>query len=251
VHLATRKSTGTKMNKFIFDVDGTLTPSRGIIDSNFHDWFLEFIKNNKCWLVTGSDYPKTVEQLGVDICERVVTVYNCNGNDVWFKGKRVNSSDWKLTEDAHEWLSEELTASEFTLRTGQHFEHRKGMCNFSIVGRGATKEQRAQYVEWDKEFNERSYIAHNFNLKFPTLEAKVGGETGIDISAKGRDKSQILQDFDVNGDGRIFFFGDAMHPEGNDYPLAQANTSGRNFHVTGWNQTKEYLQWLQDAGDAS
>ena len=25
------------MNKYIFDVDGTLTPSRGVIDEQFHD----------------------------------------------------------------------------------------------------------------------------------------------------------------------------------------------------------------------
>ena len=239
------------MNKFIFDVDGTLTPSRSTINPDFHDWFLEFVKSNKCWLVTGSDYPKTVEQLGTDICERVVTVYNCNGNDVWFKGKRVNSLDWKLPEDAHEWLSEQLTMSDFPVRTGLHFEHRPGMVNFSVVGRNATREQRAHYVKWDKERDERKNIAAVFNGNFPTLEATVGGETGIDIAPKGKDKSQILQDFDLKENEKIFFFGDAMHPEGNDYPLAQANTSGRNFHVSGWSQTKEYLQWLQETGDAS
>jgi len=30
------------MNKFIFDVDGTLTPSRQKIDPTFKDWFIEF-----------------------------------------------------------------------------------------------------------------------------------------------------------------------------------------------------------------
>lgn len=239
------------MNRFIFDVDGTLTPSRNKIDPKFHDWFLEFARSNKCWLVTGSDYPKTLEQLGKEICETVVTVYNCNGNDVWFKGKRVNSSDWHLTEEQHDWLSEKLTESEFPLRTGLHFEHRPGMCNFSIVGRNATKEQRAQYVEWDTENDERKLIAFWFNARFLDTTAKVGGETGIDIAPKGKDKSQILQDFDLNEDERIYFFGDAMHPEGNDYPLAQANVHGRNFHVNGWNQTKEYLQWLQETGDAA
>ena len=63
------------MNKFIFDVDGTLTPSRQTIDPEFKKFFLRFIKDNKVFLVTGSDYPKTVEQLGADITENVVTVY--------------------------------------------------------------------------------------------------------------------------------------------------------------------------------
>ena len=49
---------------FIFDVDGTLTPSRGKMDYEFKLWFLNFIKQNPVALVTGSDLQKTVEQLG-------------------------------------------------------------------------------------------------------------------------------------------------------------------------------------------
>jgi len=235
------------MNKFIFDVDGTLTPSRGVIDPRFHDWFLDFTRNNKCWLVTGSDYPKTLEQLGKDICESVVTSYNCNGNDTWFKGKRVNSSNWKLPELAHEWLSEQLTASNYNIRTGLHFEHRPGMCNFSVVGRNATTEQRKDYVAYDEYTDERVYIAHNFNLLFPELQATVGGETGIDIAPKGRDKSQILGDF--NKDDNIYFFGDRMDESGNDYPLAQLVKYPR--HVRDWQNTWEWLSWLQEQGVAS
>ena len=42
-------------NRFIFDVDGTLTPSRQAMDPEFKEWFIDFIKANKVWLVTGSD----------------------------------------------------------------------------------------------------------------------------------------------------------------------------------------------------
>ena len=63
------------MNKFIFDVDGTLTPSRSRIDSVFENYFLDFVKSNDVYLVTGSDYGKTVEQLGKNIVERVEAVY--------------------------------------------------------------------------------------------------------------------------------------------------------------------------------
>ena len=51
------------MHKFIFDVDGTLTPSRGKIDNDFKKFFVEFCMNNNVYLVTGSDKPKTVEQI--------------------------------------------------------------------------------------------------------------------------------------------------------------------------------------------
>jgi len=251
VYLVIRESIESKMNKFIFDVDGTLTPSRGIIDVNFKAFFNTFCLSNHVYLVTGSDKAKTVEQISeptYNLCKRV---YNCNGNDVWEGEVNVRQNKWILPETAHDWLSEELTASAFPLRTGLHFEHRPGMVNFSVVGRNANTEQRKIYVKWDEDHNERDFIAHNFNLKFPDLEAKVGGETGIDIAPKGFDKSQIIKDFNLEDDERIFFFGDRMDEDGNDYPLAQANTTGRNFHVTSWSQTKEYLQWLQETGDAA
>ena len=64
------------MNKFIFDVDGTLTPSRGRIDSEFEKWFIEFASNNEVYLATGSDYDKTLEQLGEDVMMAVTRSYN-------------------------------------------------------------------------------------------------------------------------------------------------------------------------------
>ena len=234
------------MNKFIFDVDGTLTPSRGIIDLHFKAFFNMFCLANDVYLVTGSDKAKTVEQISeptYNLCKRV---YNCNGNDVWEGDNHVRTNEWILPEDAHNWLSEELTSSGFPKRTGLHFEHRPGMVNFSVVGRNANTEQRAEYVEWDKKFNERDLIAHNFNLKFPELEAKVGGETGIDISPKGFDKSQIVKDFDP--EDVLWFFGDAMHEGGNDLPLAKVVHHHR--HVLNWNNTWEYLSWFQEQGIA-
>ena len=234
------------MNKFIFDVDGTLTPSRGVIDNNFKEFFNEFCRSNEVYLVTGSDRPKTIEQLGEDTYNLAHTVYNCNGNDVWQSNKNICTNEWSLPLKEKEWLTEQLTTSDFPKRTGLHFEHRPGMCNFSIVGRNATREERAHYIKWDKDTSERENIASVFNNIFTNLEARVGGETGIDIAPKGADKSQIKKDFWV--DDKLYFFGDAMHEGGNDYPLAQVVDYYR--HVNSWNQTWEYLQIFQEQGKA-
>ena len=204
--------------RFIFDVDGTLTPSRGLIDDEFASFFTNFCDENYVYLITGSDYPKTVEQLGKTICEKVECVYNCSGNDVWKNGKNILTNNWTLPETAHGWLSEMLSESKFYRKTGLHFEHRPGMVNFSIVGRNANLEERAMYKEWDEHKNERNTIARQFNKLFPDIEARPGGETGIDIAPKGSDKSQIVKDFDPVDD-ILQFFGDRMDVAGNDYPL--------------------------------
>ena len=235
------------MNKFIFDVDGTLTPSRGVMDKKFAVWFSKFCEANDVFLVTGSDRPKTIEQVGIYIYYKCKRVYNCSGSDVWRGDLNVRTNDWILPEDAHHWLAEQLTFSEFPLRTGLHFEHRPGMVNYSVVGRNADAQQRAEYVTWDRERLERIWIADKFNLIFPSLEAKVGGETGIDIGPKGADKSQIVKDFDLNKDV-LWFFGDAMHEGGNDEPLAKVVHHSR--HVLNWKNTLEYLQIFQEQGIA-
>ena len=55
------------MKKFIFDVDGTLTPSRGKIDPEFSPLFWELTKSEEVYLVTGSDRQKTLEQVTPEI----------------------------------------------------------------------------------------------------------------------------------------------------------------------------------------
>ena len=231
------------MNKFIFDVDGTLTPSRNIMDKSFAIWFSKFCDANEVYLVTGSDRPKTIEQVGEYVYHSCKRVYNCSGSDVWEGDLNLRTNNWILPETAHGWLSEVLEQSPFPLRTGLHFEHRPGMVNFSVVGRNAEHEERQRYVKYDNQRNERNQVAKGFNSLFSDLEARPGGETGIDIAPKGADKSQILIDFDKND--FLIFFGDRMDEDGNDFPLASKihdNYQGINHAVKGWEETWEILQ---------
>ena len=230
------------MHKFIFDVDGTLTPSRGKIDDDFKKFFVEFCKNNNVYLVTGSDKPKTVEQIGDELYSMAKRVYNCSGSEVWVGDKQIKTNDWKVPYHVRTWLLDKLEESNFPLRTGLHIEERVGMINFSVVGRNATVGERKLYVKYDKEHNERNVIADLFNKEFSELVARPGGETGIDISPIGKDKSQIINDFDIND--TLHFFGDRMDPQGNDYPLKKViidNDLGFAIQVNGWKNTWEML----------
>lgn len=234
--------------KFIFDVDGTLTPSRQPMDSKFQKWFAKFQEQNYTYLVTGSDRAKTLEQVGNTVYNFADRVYNCSGSDVWEQDKNTHTSDWRLPELPTQFLTQCMKESEFVLRTGLHFEHRPGMCNFSIVGRNATLGERKLYVEHDVRINERNRIARAFEKLFPDIQAKVGGETGIDIFPRGSDKSQILKDFDPRHD-IIHFFGDAMHAEGNDYPLKKEIVDkdlGFCYNVKDYKETWKILKEMVD-----
>ena len=228
--------------KYIFDVDGTLTPSRKKIDPNFLIFFNSFALTNEVYLVTGSDRDKTIEQITHHLYCNCKRVYNCAGNDVYEGDVSVYRNDWTLPLEAREHLNEELLQSTFPVRTGIHIEERPGCVNFSVVGRGANQTERLVYSDWDEIKGERRAIAERFNKKFPELHAFVGGVTGVDISDKGSDKSQIIRDFQ---DGGVVFYGDRMEEQGNDRPLADAilnNKLGEVVSVTGWEDTWRKLK---------
>ena len=209
---------------FIFDVDGTLTQSRDRIDEDFRLWFLEFIKWNNVYLVTGSDRSKTEEQVGEEVFEKVECVYNSSGNTKYKNGICVmNSKNLELPRDAYAFLLKKSISSDFDIATGNHFEARPGLLNFSVVGRNANRVQRKKYVKFDTTTNERQKISDEFNKKFTGkfgLISQVAGETGLDIIEMGKDKAQILKDFTFQD--KLIFFGDNIQWGGNDYGIAQA-----------------------------
>ena len=71
------------MNKvFIFDVDGTLTPSRLPMTEEFQKFFSIWSQLNKFYLVTGSDLPKLQEQMCFYDIE-AEGIFTCCGNQFW------------------------------------------------------------------------------------------------------------------------------------------------------------------------
>jgi len=230
---------------YVFDVDGTLTPSRGKMNENFKNFFLEFIKENTVQLVTGSDYNKTVEQVGTEVTESVDRCFNCSGNSIWKNGKEISTTDWQISKEALGWLRMKLSESKFPLRTGNHIEERPGLVNFSTIGRGASPEQREMYVKFDKKYNERKILSEEFNNLFPNVTAQVAGEIGIDIISSGKDKRQLANILE----GPIMFFGDKMEHDGNDYPLKEAikdRPESAAIYVENWKDTEMYLHSIKN-----
>ena len=230
------------MKKFIFDIDGTLTPSRKKIEHEFWAPFLIFCRAHDVYLVTGSDRQKTLEQLGLDICHTVKRVYNCSGSDVYEGDKNVYRDDWELPKEVESFLYDELDYSQFMIRNGNHIERRPGGVNFTILGRAEDPFiGRDRYVEWDRQTNERQDIAERIRNQFPDLTVAVGGQTGLDIGPIGSDKSQILRDFNI--DDTLHFFGDRMEPGGNDYSLGEAVKArgGKSYKVNTWKDTWKLL----------
>lgn len=234
--------------KYVFDVDGTLTPSRRRIDPRFEIWFTHFCRTHEVSIATGSDVSKTREQLGESIWKSLQYSFNCNTAEIWKSGKVIHRESWKCPDDLWLYLEDSLYASQYRSRYGRHFEERPGMLNFSIVGRGAYGHERTQYYEWDCIYRERETLARTINDRWPDVCARVGGETGIDISARGVDKSRVLDWID----GSITFFGDSCVSPGNDAPLADILRRCDHcvvYEVDSWETTWDILKRINKSND--
>jgi len=235
------------LKKFIFDVDGTLTPSRQKIPLEFSPLFWELTHSEEVYLVTGSDRQKTLEQVTPEIYNNCKRVYNCSGSDVYEGDDNVYRSEWELPWEVERFLDDELDYSQFPLRNGNHIERRPGGVNFSILGRDKDPFLgRKEYMEWNERTNERADISDRLRSAFPGLSVTLGGQTGIDIGPWGSDKSQILRDF--SKDDELHFFGDRMEKGGNDYSLAEAvkEMGGYPHHVKDWEDTRTQLLGIYD-----
>ena len=240
---------------FMFDIDGTLTPSRLRMTEEFAKFFDKWSSKNKYYLVTGSDVEKLQEQMCFfDIeAERIFT---CCGNQMWkpdpsivnISAELIYDNKFKVPRKLNKLLGTIMSNSIYPHRYGNHIEDRGSMVNFSVVGRDCTQEQREEYYKWDKEKGERKIIAQAIKEKFPDLDAVIGGQISIDIYPKGNDKSQILEHiWDKNNE--YIFIGDGIDNKGNDWPLAKLMNTKENcssHHTTGWKQTKEILENFSD-----
>ena len=233
---------------YIFDIDGTLTPSRLRIDPEFETFFLEWMKNKNVYLVTGSDKDKTIEQIGEKIWTNVKRAYQSCGNAVYEGGKLIDWYKFDAPKDLVNMLHDYLRATDWQHHHGNHIEERIGLLNYSTVGRNCDQSSRNAYYHWDSISGERRMLCKMIEEEWPELEATVGGQISIDIYPKGKNKSQVLEDLY----GPITFFGDKCEPGGNDYPIVErlereweAGRTDRTIHRVKsykdtWNILKTY-----------
>ena len=242
---------------YIFDVDGTLTPSRLRMTKEFAKFFDKWSSKNKYYLVTGSDLDKTKEQVPIAYIDRADAIFTCCGNEMWLGDKQVLTKEFKPPEKLIKYLETELKFSPYKKQYGNHIEDRGSLLNFSVVGRDCSQEQREDYFKYDTKKGERKDIADYIMKKWPDLDAVIGGQISIDIYPKGNDKSQVLErvfDFHEFPDedeltNEYIFIGDGIENGGNDYPLAHMMDNMKNcdwYDTKDWKQTKEILEKLSD-----
>ena len=231
------------MKTYIFDVDGVLCDTGKKIDSEFCAWFLDWSQDKEYYIVTGGERHSTLNQIGSEILNNAKIQFHCMGNHVFIEGREYKLNQFTLRAEELYWLTSYIQESPYHTKTGNHIEQRTGSLNVSVVGRNATTDERNNYIEWDKKYNERKLLAKEFVKQFPRFEAYLGGNTSIDICLRGGNKGSCLSFMNLSVKDSIFF-GDKCYTGGIDFPLARVLKYGCYQINNGYKQTWENLKKL-------
>ena len=245
-------------NIYLFDVDGTLTPAKSKIDTGFKKIFVEWTQGKEAYIVSGGSFVRLIDQLGLDVIEGTAGIFPCMGNIFYQKRDQINENGYREFDTIYEnkfvspknlkrSLKSIVAKSEFLIKTGNHYEERTGMMNFSVPGRNADKTQRRHYEQWDAKSHEREAIVQKLCDIYPTLDFVIGGAVSIDIFNKGNDKAQVIERYfkEALEHNQIHFVGDRVLFPGNDYSLAEVLRTHKNgsvYEVERWQDTAELLK---------
>ena len=212
------------MTVYVFDMDGTLTPPRLPMTSDFAVAFKPWLANHIAYIATGSDFKKVEEQLGADVIDAFTGIYCAMGNQLRRGHDIVYQKNFQLSDELHQDLEYFRKTSAYPGPFFDNYiEERVGMVNFSVLGRNCPYDERIRYQQWDQVNGERNAIRETLTQKYPQLEISVGGSISIDITPVGCGKGQIAHYVrDAYPDEHIVFMGDRTFPGGNDHELAAA-----------------------------
>lgn len=230
---------------WLFDVDGTLTPPRGDMAPEFAQWMTQFAQEHEVCLVSGGTWQRIERQCGPTLAHAVRTAYLCNGNEARVNGATEYTRQAVLPPLLQDALAHLLKQPLPLTQAPPVLEHRPGMVTVSGISTSATPAQRAAFEQWDAQTGWRRSCAQWLESTCPQWRCQIAGQTSLDLFELGADKSQVLEH---EGSGPLWFFADAVHPQGNDWTLAQAlkarNDGSRVFAVRDWRHTWEILRVL-------
>lgn len=232
----------------LFDVDGTLTTSRKVIEPDMVEFLNELVTKVPVGLVGGSDLGKITEQMGGD--ERLMIfdfVFAENGLVAESKGERI------ATQSIQKFVGEEklqelinfslkyLSGIKLPLKRGTFIEFRNGMLNICPIGRSCSYAEREEFSEFDKAHEVRTKMVEALRSEFSKygLVFSIGGQISIDAFPKGWDKTYCLK-FVENDFKEIYFFGDKTYEGGNDHEIFEDSRT-KGYTVTSPADTKRQV----------
>ena len=231
---------------FVFDLDGTLAPSKSSLGDDVAGLLRDLLGVMKVAVISGGGWPQFEKQLLARLPvesrrENLFLLPTCGTqfyryDDGWTK---VYSED--LTEaQRHEIIAafqRALDESGVVVERvwGEAIEDRGSQITLSVLGQEAPLSAKEH---WDPDFVKRRRITAILKPMLPAFAINMGGTTSIDVTKPGIDKAYGIAKlreqlgFSLS---EMLFAGDAIFDGGNDYPVQAAGVDSilvRDPHET-------------------
>lgn len=254
-----------------FDLDDTLAPSKSPAPDVIVERLMQLLERSEVAVISGGNLEQFVTQLLTPL-ESFIERSSANQAEALLGklhllptcGTRYyvrHAGEWTAVYEEN--LSLEVRAAaaqalEVEARAlgfwepftwGEIIEDRQSQVTFSALGQRAPVEAKAG---WDPTGIKKNALREAVAARLPNLEVRSGGSTSVDITQRGIDKAygmrKLEQQTGITLD-EMFFVGDRLDPDGNDYPVKALGV--RCQEVDGWEDTATFLSKLLAAADPS
>ena len=241
----------------IFDLDGTLTPSKEFMRAGMAEALGALLGHMKVAVISGGGFPRFQTQFLRSFPTDQANLSNLyllptSGTRFYeFKG------DWKeaYAEDLSPLERADVVSSMKAALAEAHFvapeklygeliEDRGSQITFSGVGQNAPVDVKQS---WDPDRTKREAIVAILKKKLPKFDVRLGGMTSIDITRRGMNKAYGIHKLEQRLQIPIHdmvYVGDALFYGGNDYP---AKATGVDcIQVAGPEETEALIRsWIR------
>lgn len=248
----------------VFDLDGTLAPTKSVMDSEMVELFTDLLKAKKVAVIGGGKYELFKEQLLAPLKipkELLKNLYLFPTTSTSFYRfdkiwKNVYAHQLTLAErqkikKTFEKVFKEIDYKHPKKTYGKIIEDRGTQVTFSALGQDVVKilgsgKGVALKDKWrDENTPLKLKIAKLMSKYLPNLEIRAAGHTSVDVTKKGIDKAYGLKQIEKYLGVKIkdmLFVGDAIFPGGNDYAVTKTKVD--YIPVKGPEETKKIIRSL-------
>lgn len=220
----------------VFDLDGTLAASKAAIDAEMATLLAELLGVVRVAVISGGDMPQFQTQLlnhlpSDERLKRLSILPTCGTKffqykDGWHKLYSEDLSEPQKTEIIAA-LNAAVAASGFGADKtwGDAVEDRGSQITYSALGQQAPLDAKEK---WDPDFAKRTKIKALLDKSLAEFSVRLGGSTSVDVTLPGIDKAYGIRKLrDVLGIGidAMLYIGDALFPNGNDYPVRETGAT--------------------------
>jgi hypothetical protein len=226
----------------VFDLDGTLAPTKSTIDNEMGKLIEQLLIHKKVAVIGGGKLelfqhqflnelkvPKNLLK-NLFLFPVTATTFFRYGNG-WEKVYEHDLSEEEINRimSAFEKVFKEINYQIPQKTYGKTIENRGTQVTWSALGQDVVKILGDKGVELKTKWKEENTplklkIASSLEKYLPDLEVHSAGYTSIDITKKGIDKAYGLKQMEKYLEVRIekmLFVGDAIFPGGNDYAITK------------------------------